>query len=129
MSHDSHIIVTPLVSSTQTPVIIYPGTESSSEDSGVPIAVFAGVIGAIVVVIILLVVVLIVVLSQKYKKRVVNCRCIHTVNSNAPQTLVFTSITSFVQYFRNCYTEQDLHMEANPVYNIHVHNTLRTDMR
>ena len=73
---------------TQTPVIITTnrplptnilnGTEST-EDDGVPIAVGAGVIGAMVVVIIFLVVVLIVVLSQKYKKRVVNSRCIHTV--------------------------------------------------
>ena len=74
-----------IMSSTQTPVItasntplppVYmSGIESSSEDGGVPIAMVAGVIGAIVVIIgiILLVVVLIVVLSQKNKEYKNNC--------------------------------------------------------
>ena len=96
---------------------------SGTEDDGIPIAVVAGVIGAMMVVIILLAVV-IVVLSYKYKKRVVKSRCILTVNS---QTLVFFGIIAFVQYFRN--TDEDLHVEVNPVYSIHFHNTLRTDMR
>lgn len=67
------------MSSTQTSVITpsntplltdVSGTEKSSEDGGVPIAVFAGVIGTMVVIIIgliLLVVVLIVALSWKSK--------------------------------------------------------------
>ena len=65
-----------IMSSTQTPVITPSNTplptdmssaESSVEDGGVPIAVVAGVFGAMVVIIILLVVVLIVVLSWKNK--------------------------------------------------------------
>ena len=102
------------------------GTESSIEDGIIPIAVVAGVIGATVVVIILLAIVLIVILLQKYKNSSVSSRCILTVNSNEPQTLVF-GITSFVQYFRN--TKEDLHVEVNPVYSIHVHNPLRAEMR
>ena len=78
-----------IMSSTQTPVITASntplptdtsGTESSTEDGGVPIAMVAGVIGAIVVInfgIIMLVVVLILALSQKnkeYKNSCVNSR-------------------------------------------------------
>ena len=66
-----------LTSVTQTPVIKAPtqtdmsDTESSSEDSGVPTAVFAGVGGVVVVIIalILLVILLIVILVRKNRNR------------------------------------------------------------
>ena len=62
-----HTIQTPVITTSKTPTEM-SCKESSVEDGGVPIAVVAGVIGALVVIIIgliLLVVVLIVVLSQK----------------------------------------------------------------
>ena len=75
-----YITQTPVIITTNTPLStnILSGTESSTEDGGVPIAIVGGVIGAMVVVIVLLLVV-IVVLSHKYKNKVVNSRCIHTV--------------------------------------------------
>ena len=118
-----HIITqTPVIITTNIPLPteILSGTEST-EDDGITTAVVAGVliIGAMVVVIILLVVVLIVVLSKKNKKSAVNSRC-------KLFNLVF-GIVSFMQYFRN--TEQDLNMEANPVYSMHIHNPVRADIR
>ena len=91
-----YITQTPVIITTNTPLPNdMSGTESSTEDGGIPIAVVAGVFGATVVVIILLAIVLIVILLQKYKNSSVSSRCILTVNSNEPQTLVF-GITAFV---------------------------------